>query len=239
MELLHLSPAPDSDEKALNEWSVKSAAKWTRRQKSERWLSMSGGTLIEPWPSVGHVYAGIAARNGVTGVSPEALTARFKSAWRNRKSFAYTRSAWSELVDETFRDLCSKPPSTTFFPDLYEHFAQPQAWRIFDDVLPALRKLASANLRLAVISNWDERLRPLLDRLELGKYFQTIIVSCEIGAAKPSPLIFEAAAKNLQLPPASILHVGDDFRVGRERRAGGRFSRSANTPGRPSARGRP
>ena len=35
-----------------------------------------GGTLIEPWPSVGHIYAEVAARHGVQA-EPEELTRRF------------------------------------------------------------------------------------------------------------------------------------------------------------------
>jgi putative hydrolase of the HAD superfamily len=94
---------------------------------------------------------------------------------------------------------------------LYERFGASNAWRIFDDVLPALDAVATTSIRLAVISNWDERLRPLLQQLKLTDYFETIVVSCEVGFAKPSPVIFEQAAKKLGLPATSILHVGDNF----------------------------
>jgi len=60
-----------------------------------------------------------------------------------------------------------------------------------------------------VISNWDERLRPLLQQFQLDRYFETIVVSCEVGFAKPSPVIFDHAAKMLRLQPEQILHVGD------------------------------
>jgi len=62
-----------------------------------------------------------------------------------------------------------------------------------------------------VISNWDERLRPLLRNLNLDHFFQAIIVSCEAGSCKPSHAIFHAAARALELPPESILHVGDSL----------------------------
>jgi phosphoglycolate phosphatase-like HAD superfamily hydrolase len=39
-----------------------------------------GGTLIDPWPSVGHVYAAVAAEHGLTGVDPESLNVRFAAA---------------------------------------------------------------------------------------------------------------------------------------------------------------
>jgi len=172
-----------------------------------------GGTLIEPWPSVGHVYAEVAAQHRLKNLTAEFLEARFRTAWRARKNFNDTRAGWEELVDEVFRGLAAQPPSATFFPKLYERFAQPAAWRVFDDVLPALDALASRGIKLGVISNWDERLRELLRRLRLHDYFEAVIISCEVGFAKPSPVIFEQAALKLGLSPASVLHVGDSLEL--------------------------
>jgi putative hydrolase of the HAD superfamily len=168
-----------------------------------------GGTLIEPWPSVGHVYAEIAERRGVGRLSPEILNERFKTAWRGQSNFTYTREAWSAIVDETFRDLVSQSPRDTLFPALYDRFAKADAWRIFDDVEPTLSALARLHIRLGIISNWDERLSPLLAVLGLAKHFEAIVVSCEAGATKPSPVIFQRASASFELSPEEILHVGD------------------------------
>ncbi len=169
-----------------------------------------GGTLIEPHPSVGHVYAEVAARHGWEGLSAEALTRRFKAAWGSRHPFQHTRSEWARVVDETFDGLVNTPPSQSFFPELFERFAQPGAWRVFDDVFPALDRLASRGLKLGIISNWDERLRPLLHHLKLDTFFEVVVVSWEIGFSKPSPIIYEQAVRKLALAPRAILHVGDD-----------------------------
>jgi putative hydrolase of the HAD superfamily len=168
-----------------------------------------GGTLIEPWPSVGHVYAEVAARHGWRGLSVPMLNRRFAEAWGALKSFNYTRSEWAAVVEATFRGVIEGPPSRALFDDLYARFGRREAWRIFDDVVPTLETLAARGLRLGVISNWDERLRPLLRRLKLLEYFDTIVVSCEAGAAKPSGEIFALAAEKLALPREKILHVGD------------------------------
>jgi putative hydrolase of the HAD superfamily len=164
-----------------------------------------GGTLIEPWPSVGHVYAEVAARHGLKNFSPDQLNARFKTAWRARQTFGHSRNEWDELVTEVFGGATP----TEFFAELYDRFAEPDAWHIYEDVLPALDQLASRKIKLAIISNWDERLRPLLRKLELDQYFATFSISLEVGFPKPSPIIFEHAAKALGLPASSILHVGD------------------------------
>jgi putative hydrolase of the HAD superfamily len=170
-----------------------------------------GGTLIEVWPSVGHVYAEVAARHGIKGLSSASLDRRFKAAWRAAKNFPHSRSDWAALVDATFRGLTDRPPSQTFFAKLYARFAEPAVWRIYEDVIPTLEALTARGLRLGVISNWDERLRPLLDQLKLGRYFEAIIVSREVGSSKPSPGIFEHAVRKLGLPAGAVLHVGDSL----------------------------
>src|SRR6266480_5725881 len=110
-----------------------------------------GGTLIKPWPSVGHIYSQVAARHGFPGLSVATLNRQFIAAWDAAKEFDYSRLAWAQLVDETFRGLTDKPPSQTFFAKLYSQFAQPEAWRVFEDVVPALEALASLGIRLGVI----------------------------------------------------------------------------------------
>jgi putative hydrolase of the HAD superfamily len=167
-----------------------------------------GGTLIEPWPSVGNVYAEVAARHGLKTFSPDQLNTRFKQAWRARQSFGHSRADWEELVNEIFR-INPKLSDGIFFAELYNRFAQPDAWHLFEDVMPALDALASREIKLAVISNWDERLRGLLHALKLDSYFEAFAISCEIGFPKPSPVIFEHAAQRLGLPRESILHIGD------------------------------
>src|SRR6185436_4619282 len=64
-----------------------------------------GGTLIQPWPSVGHVYAAVASECGVSGLAPESLNHQFKLAWAARAPFDYSRAAWRELVNRTFAGL--------------------------------------------------------------------------------------------------------------------------------------
>src|ERR1043166_6015605 len=172
-----------------------------------------GGTLIEPWPSVGHIYAEVAASHGIADLSHEELQRRFVSVFHRRAHSPNTAEEWAEIVDETFAGLVAEPPSKTFFPDLYERFAQAAAWRIYPDVEPAFAALAARGLKLGVVSKWDDRLRPLLGALGLARRFETIVVSCEVNASKPAPAVFQKAAAQLHTPPGTILHVGDSFEM--------------------------
>jgi putative hydrolase of the HAD superfamily len=171
-----------------------------------------GGTLIKPWPGVGEIYARIARDYGANTVSAEVLDQRFSAEWRNQSHFNYSRDDWAILVKQVF-DGVAEVRMETFFPALYEYFAKPAAWHVFDDVVPTLDRLAARGLKLAVISNWDERLRPLLQALGIERYFVAISVSSEIGFHKPSPVIFDYTARELGLRPGVILHVGDSHEL--------------------------
>ena len=167
-----------------------------------------GGTLIKLWPSVGRVYAEVAARHGVE-VAAEALDRQFAQAWAAKNHFSYSVADWSRLVRQTFAGLTAAPPSAKLFGELYGHFATAAPWRIFDDVLPCLRELRRRGLKLGVISNWDDRLRPLLRDLRLEGCFDCLVISGEAGAQKPDPKIFQVAAAQLNTPAEAILHIGD------------------------------
>jgi putative hydrolase of the HAD superfamily len=168
-----------------------------------------GGTLIAPWPSVGHVYGEVAARHGLRKLDIDKLNQQFAAAWEAKAGFDYSRAAWSELVSQTFDSWIKPDQQVQFFDELYDQFAQPEAWRIFDDVLPAIEMLIERGMELGIISNWDERLRPLLQRLKLDRYFRVTIISQEIGFHKPSSVIFHEAARKFACPAHCVLHVGD------------------------------
>jgi dihydrofolate synthase / folylpolyglutamate synthase len=202
-----LGQVPPSPERALNEYGGAPPG-----LSSVRAVTFDvGGTLIGPWPSVGDVYARVAERHGIR-VAPEILNQKFAAAWQAKKNFGYKRSDWSQLVDQTFAGLAATPPDADFFSELYEEFAGAAAWRVYEDVRPCLERLRRGGLKLGVISNWDERLRPLLKALALDRYFDAVVVSCESGHPKPGPEIFRTAANQLLTPPQAILHIGDSRR---------------------------
>ena len=198
-----LGLASSESERGLNDYGATHALSGIRAVTFD-----VGGTLIKPWPSVGQIYAEVAARHGVL-VASEDLDRQFALAWAAKKEFGYSVSDWSKLVQQTFAGLVSTPPSASLFDALYSHFATAAPWRIIDDVAPCLRELKRRGLKLGIISNWDDRLRPLLRELQLDSYFDSIVISGEAGLQKPDPRIFQAAAAQLNTPPEAILHIGD------------------------------
>jgi putative hydrolase of the HAD superfamily len=168
-----------------------------------------GGTLMAPWPSVGHVYARVAERVGIRA-DPERLTAQFVNAWRARGEFDYSRKGWMDLVRHSFHGMAEV--TDTLFAALYDSFSTHDAWRVYDDVAPCLEILRKNNFRLAIISNWDDRLRATLRNVGLHDPFEVITVSAEHGVNKPAREIFLKTARALGLAESEILHVGDSHR---------------------------
>lgn len=81
---------------------------------------------------------------------------------------------------------------------------------LFADVRPALSRLRSMGLKIAVCSNLAvPYVQPA--RSLLGALVDVTIWSCEVGSLKPSRAIFMTALEHLGVPAKSVLMVGDSM----------------------------
>lgn len=89
-------------------------------------------------------------------------------------------------------------------------YRQPSRWfRPYDDVLPCLKRLQDAGVRMAVLSNWDHSLHGILRSMGLTEYFEVIIASLEEGVEKPDPALFRLAFERMGVGPDEVVHIGD------------------------------
>ena len=74
----------------------------------------------------------------------------------------------------------------------------------------ALERLA-ANHRLALVSNFDHAptCLAILDRLDIARFFEDIVVSDSVGLVKPHPSLFEAPLARMGIAAEDALFVGD------------------------------
>jgi len=70
-----------------------------------------------------------------------------------------------------------------------------------------------AKYRLAVISNSDGQMRERLASIGLGKYFEQVIDSGNVGYEKPAPQIFQAALNAMKVESNRALYLGDIYSV--------------------------
>ena len=176
------------------------------------------GTLIEPSPSVAETYAAAAARQGIA-VDVAEVKQRFRLHFRNDEvdeqigpmatDERIERRRWRRIVANVLPDL---PDLDRGFDELWEHFANPAAWRCFPDVGPTLASFRDAGFPALVASNFDGRLRKVAAGLpELAGFVETLMISSEVGVRKPHPAFYRAACHGLGLPPERVLCVGDDL----------------------------
>jgi len=177
------------------------------------------GTLFYLTKSVGHHYALVGQEIGLK-LNADHLDRAFTSAWHRmpaREPIDGPRDDddkgwWRELVDLVLDQVAPQlveADRDNFFEIAYEHFAEAGVWELYPEVLDVLRKL-HPRFQLAVISNFDGRLRFILEHLDISKFFRYVFISSELGADKPHPEIYRRALKVIRLQPDQVLHVGDD-----------------------------
>ncbi len=177
----------------------------------------AGGTLMYPYPSVGAIYAEVMSRHGLD-LAPDLLEAAFRKSWKSVQrsqngavSENSERAFWRQLVSATICGLGEPDDFDALFDDLWESFGAVDRWRLHDGARELIDTLAGRNLQVAILSNWDHRLRHILEGMQLVARFDAIIISSEVGMEKPHAGIFRHAELALAVDAAAILHVGDSL----------------------------
>ena len=177
------------------------------------------GTLIGLRQSVGHTYAAAAAEHGLA-VEAAAIDQAFGGIYRSAPPLAFPglkgaalleeeRRWWGQRIDEVLRACGAPAGPPQLHRQLFDRYADPALWHVYDDGPQRLQAWHGAGLRLAVVSNFDQRLHGLLKGLGLAPWIETVVVSSQAGAAKPSPEPFRQALAALNLSAAQAWHVGD------------------------------
>ena len=179
----------------------------------------AAGTLFFLTKTVGDHYAYVGREVGLN-LDAQQLDRAFHAAWQQvprRPAIGGPRENddkgwWCELVGRVIHQVApslSELDRDNFFEVAYEHFAEAGVWKLYPEVLDVLEQLRE-RFQLAVISNFDGRLRFILQNLGISKYFAHVFISSEIGADKPDPEIFRRALKLIHMDANEVLHVGDD-----------------------------
>jgi len=85
--------------------------------------------------------------------------------------------------------------------------------RVAPGVIPALQALRALGLRLTVVSNANGTLCAHLDRLDLTRWFDCVLDSCDLGVEKPDPRMFAMALERSGARAETTIHVGDLYHV--------------------------
>jgi putative hydrolase of the HAD superfamily len=177
------------------------------------------GTLFYLNGTVGDHYALVASEVGLA-LDADKLDRAFYSAWEKMPQRAAIdaprenddKGWWRELIDLVVDQVApslNEFDRDNFFEVAYEHFAEAGVWQLYPEVPDVLERL-QPQFQLAVVSNFDGRLRLILEHVGISKFFTHILISSELGADKPDPEIYQRALKLIHVKPNEVLHVGDD-----------------------------
>jgi putative hydrolase of the HAD superfamily len=168
------------------------------------------GTLVEletPWP---HLADELAARGVVVGeeAAREAMLAEM-AYYRAHHDEASTWPALKDLRRRCAAVVQGHLGTALPLDGVEDALLAAVRFRAYPEVPAVLGRLRAAGARLAVVSNWDVSLHEVLDRTGLSPLLDGVVISAEVGAAKPEAAIFEHALVVAGVPAGEALHVGD------------------------------
>jgi HAD superfamily hydrolase (TIGR01509 family) len=148
------------------------------------------------------------------GVAPQVARDLWEKIWRDSKTPAALaaqrdlspeahRAGWLELFEQA--DV-HRPGLSTL---LYERVMDHQQWLPYPDTEPVLRALRRRGLRIGVVSNVAEDLRPVFVARGWGDLIDGYTHSYEHRIEKPDVRIFLAACKAMGTAPGETVVVGD------------------------------
>src|SRR5207247_1510611 len=159
-----------------------------------------GDTLFHA-PHAPEVILSFAARSGVPmsiGLA-RALWDELWAAGKTPEEIAKGRDLSPEAHRRVWTALFTRADRVV--PDLsrelYERVMDPHSWVPYTDTGPTLRAVRDRGLRVGVVSNVPADLRPVFAKHGLEGLVDSFTHSFEVGAEKPDPAIFLAAAKSL------------------------------------------
>jgi len=185
-------------------------------------------TLIKLREPIGVTYASFAGRMGIEA-DADLLTTAFKNnfsamakefpcyghnqtTWQGSKSLHW----WLTLVKRCFVSTgvkCDEAALDDVARRLVHHYATRKPWKLVDEQAPALlRRFRRKGLHIAVVSNFDKRLRDILSEFAVLSMVDSVVLSGDMGFEKPDKRMFEAVMRELKISdPNELVHIGDSF----------------------------
>ena len=180
----------------------------------------AGGTMLDPHPSFAELFAQVSTQHGrpLTGeqvaavqerIAPHLLELVDEAGLENGPTLSVeaSRAFWMFTYKRFLAELGITDDALA--ARLYETFSDSASYRLYDDVVPVLTKLAEAGYRLGIISNFDGWLEKMLVEFEIHHVFDVSVISGVEGIEKPDPAIYRLAVDRAGVDADRAVYVGD------------------------------
>jgi putative hydrolase of the HAD superfamily len=173
------------------------------------------------------MYIRAAEEHGIAVTEAQLGTAELDDAWArwetpqgpdhsdastDAASFAEVRQ---EIAHVRFRAAgidCSDERLDQITARIAELEGHANEYMLYDDTVPALKRLGRSGVQSLIVSNHIWRLPEIVRALGVSARFEGVLTSASVGVRKPHPRIFEEAMQLAGTGPAETIYVGDSYK---------------------------
>ncbi|GIX03700.1 MAG: hypothetical protein KatS3mg113_0706 [Planctomycetaceae bacterium] len=181
------------------------------------------GTLIAPREPIAETYCRFARSYGIAP-STETIGSMFTRYFAQSEALSFVgespqpgwetnetaeRVRWLWIIRQLFPEL-SWETSRALFDELWQYYASAHAWCWLPSAIEVISELRRRGWKLAIASNFDDRLEPLLAQL-WPDHPCMVLVSSALGWRKPAPAFYDLVCLRCQSSPQQMVMVGDDY----------------------------
>jgi putative hydrolase of the HAD superfamily len=187
-------------------------------------LDYSGGVDVS-WRSA---CTSVAAPAGVDAAAlVTALVEARRSFWsdpdHNRRERVNMLKAWQQIASRALGACgCSTEAIALAMAEDYAARRR-EAMTLFPDARLTLERFRAAGATMGLVTNGDARQqRDKIERHDLARFFDVIVIEGEFGAGKPDEAVYRHALDGLKARAADAVMIGDhlEFDVGGAQRLG-------------------
>lgn len=166
--------------------------------------------LLDLYDTVAWVPRAVLLRNRLAervGVEPETLRDAWSTTYRAR-TIGELDSLEAEIAD--ILAACGVDAEDELVSELAA--LERSTWReveLFDDALPFMERQRRMGRRVAIVSNCSRQTQEVVRVHGLEEAADLVILSCDVGVAKPDAGIFEAALEGISVEPRRAIFVDD------------------------------
>lgn len=173
------------------------------------------GTVMYPQPGIAQAYVDI-GRRFIKGLDEAHVLSRFKRVFSTVFSAETAQTpvteestvlAWKQVVEGTFPDF--EDAGGELFQQLWDHFAAPDSWGVYDDVDSCFERLLEAGYELGIASNFDSRLEGIVRANATLSRVQHVFHSAQLGWNKPARGFCDGITSRLGVAADQIVLIGD------------------------------
>lgn len=177
-------------------------------------------TLIDGYGATASSWAVVCNEEGIRlGVDPDDLLKKFRAETREFWRDEGAAESWRVRLDDARamvieRVLLRDGLDHSRAHEISHRYAElhRENLALYQDAVPTLLEARAAGYRLGLITNGPSALqRDKIERFDLARYFDVMVIEGEFGCGKPHREVFDHALDSVDVRANEAWHIGDNL----------------------------